>query len=255
MRERVSKLDEQIHSSSIHLASQSSILKSEMINLAAYDAQLKGTLNIQENAAIQYKETYCRVQRMTLQNMYEGLVIGAVQAASTMTANNMALAGGNQVTPTPVDLTPAPIQRSYNALTSINNFLATFANVYAVYNAQDANISQLSTAIGYESLSWSTLNQYSNQYYASLDPTMRSMMAAAQQDESQKEDTVNSLLQTYAAAQIPIQEAKQGISTTYVTFFSPSEIRAQESTISSFIITGYRQAADLLQQQGITIDF
>ena len=80
-------------------------------------------------------------------------------------------------------------------------------------------------------------------------------MAEAQRDESQKEDIVNNLLQTYAAAQIPIQEAKQGISTTYVNFFSPSEIRAQESTISSFIITGYRQATDLLQQQGISITF
>lgn len=255
MRERVRELNGQIQNSSIHLAAQSSILKSEMINLAAYDAQLKATLNIQENAAVQYKETYCRVERMTLQNMYEGLVLGAVQAASTMTASNMALAGGNQVTATPVDLTPAPIQRSYRALTSINNFLATFANVYAVYNAQDTTITQLSTSIGYQSVSWSTLNQYSNQYYATLDPTTRSMMAAAQVDESQKQDSVNGLLERYAANQLPIQEAKQTLSTTYATFFSPSEMQIQESTISSFIITGYRQATDLLQQQGITITF
>jgi hypothetical protein len=68
---------------------------------------------------------------------------------------------------------------------------------------------------------------------------------------SYSQTAVARALQAYADEQGLIATAKRNFTSGYSTLFSQSEIAAQEVTISSFMIAGYKQALQNMSSQGI----
>lgn len=229
------------------LFAQSSILNTALITLATYDTQIKNNVNVLENTAYQYRETYTRVKRIGVQNKYEDLVTQAVQNASTATQKS-----GKQEA---ADLTTLGIPATYSNLTSINTFLESFSNMYTTYNTQTSNIVALSTSIGYQSNAWSSLRVYSsNAYYKVGNYSSLSLLVKTGNIEfSAKTDAMNTQLLNYSKTQDNINAMKQAFSTSYSTLFAPSEITLQETTISSFMIDGYNTAMATLAASGKNI--
>jgi hypothetical protein len=226
----------------------SSILNSELINQKSFRQQIMDSVNMQERAAYEYKETYCRQLRLDLQSSYEDKVLTAIQGASTA---NGAIPAPNP--PVPVNLNTPDINTTYNGLTSIASFLTTFTTIYDAYDRQNVNIQSMSTSIGAEKNTWSTLNSYATSNFYSLTPipALQTMVDSANIDFSNKKDIVTNSLQTYSDGQKMISDTRQRFDSTYSTFFSGIDLYAQQSTISSFMISGYNQAIQTLASQGI----
>jgi hypothetical protein len=223
--------------SSAQLFAQSSILNTEIINLASYNAQILDSVNSQELSAYQYRETFCRSKCMDVQEQYESQILGAIQLAASTDAT--IAASGVKALATPVNLASPPIQATYNSLTTINSFLDTFYTVYTPYNIQTRNIQNLRTSIGYEMSSWSTFNNYSQKaYFSSLQmpPTVVDDFVKKQQRVAENLSIVKTQSQAIAGV-------KQTFATKYMGFFSPAEIQQQDTTISSFIIQGLTVAS------------
>ena len=315
------------------LYAQSSILNSALINLATYDAQIKNNVNTIELTSYQYRETYGRVKRINVQSNYESLVLQAIQNASTLTSK--------LGSPQAADLTTLNIPVVYSKLTTVNSFLDSFSNIYSAYNKQGDNIAALSTSIGYQKNSWSTLQNYTDKLYREIPDTsaqnitsynvyqnadypeitgyssyyfpsnggvmtieaaqniantlpycygftytttgnayfkvyvpgrmagnntggvgnrffekppylrMLPQIISGNIDFSLKKDIVSQQLKTYSTQQMFITGIKQNFSTVYSTLFTYSEFITQESTISSFMINGYKQGIANLAANGV----
>ena len=252
LRSRIRNIDTQIFTNDAILFSQSSILNSELINLAGFDATLKTSLNDQEAASYMYRESFCREKRLAIQTNYEVLVLGAVQQASTMTGQQRALAPNAIINPIPVDLTQPAIQSVYQKLSNLNTFLTNMTNIYSAYDTQTDNLTNLSTSIGVKDSTYSTLKWYAEKAYYTSTMDMDLKRHVAQAEFSGTQNNYNTVLGAYAAQQGTIAAAKETFSTTYVTFFTPAEIYTHNTTISSFILQGYSDAQAILQSQGIT---
>jgi hypothetical protein len=237
MNGQIDELNLTILVSSAQLFVQSSILNTEIINLASYNAQILDSVNSQELSAYQYRETFCRSKCMDIQGQYESQVLGAIQLAASTDAT--IAASGVKALATPVNLASPPIQATYNTLTTINSFLDTFYTVYLPYNRQTSNIQNLSTSIGYEMSSWSTFNNYSQRaYFDSVE-----MPPSVVNDFLEKQQNVANSLSIVKAQSQAIAGVTQSFGTTYRGFFSPVEIQQQDTTISSFIIQGLTAAS------------
>jgi hypothetical protein len=283
MSNTVDNLDRSIAQSTTAVFAQSSILNSQLINLAIFDTQIKNNVNIQERASYEYRETFCRLKRIDLQNSYESQVLSVIQAASTTSGQLQAANPMVAITPTTANLNTPAITNAYTSLTSINSFLSNFNTIYNAYDSQTGNIQNLSTSIGAQNNAWSTLSIYDSAIFYNIIPLptmggggndevqqigglsmveekrfdnkrreMEDKAAAANFDFSQKQGIVAMALQTYIMGQKTLASAKQQFSTGYTPFFNGSEILAQESTISSFMISGYRQAIANLAAQGVS---
>jgi hypothetical protein len=257
MSVRITSLDREIMDNNVTIFTQSSIINSEKINLAKFDMQIKDSLNMQERASYEYRETFCRLKRIDLQNSYESQVLNAIKAASTMSGQMQAANPGVRINPTPVNLNTPPITNVYTSLTSINSFLDTFTNIYKVYDAQNVNIQSLSTSIGAESNSWSTLLKYDsdNFYSVIIDPSLQSRVNTEHANLLNSQMAVAEALRSYTNKQGDIASAKSVFTTGYSSFFTQSEIANQEVEISSFMITGYKQAIENMLKQGILFSF
>jgi hypothetical protein len=253
MSNTVDNLNRSIAQSTIAMFAQSSILNSQLINLAVFDTQIKNNVNVQERASYEYRETFCRLKRIDLQNSYESQVLSVIQAASTTSGQLQAANPMVAITPTTANLNTPAITSAYNSLTSINSFLSNFNTIYNVYDSQTSNIQSLSTSIGAQNNAWSTLSVYDSANFYSVTPVpdIQAKVVTANVDFSQKQGIVATALQTYIMGQNTLASAKQTFSTGYTTFFNGSEMLAQESTISSFMISGYRQAIANLAAQGV----
>ena len=229
------------------LFAKSSILNTQKITLATYDTQIKNNVNALEITGYNYKETFTRAKAIVIQNEYQGKVLQAIEYASTLTREQ------NLTTPLAADLTTFGIPETYKTLDSINTFLNNFTKVYDAYNNQATTIAGLSTSISYQANSWSTLNIYNSAYFykTSTDPTLINKVNAASEDFSMKQDTVSDLLKTYNSGQNKIKIVKENFSTAYSSIFTAADIIGHESTISSFIISGYKQGLANLADNGI----
>jgi len=238
MTSKIGILDSQIATNDAQHYAQSSILNTELINLAIFDAQIKDSINQQERSGYSYRETYCRILRLDRQATYEQKISAAITAA----------AGA------PVNLSDPDTVAAYTSLTSIDSFLQTFASVYAVYDAQADNLNALSTAVGHESETWSTLSDYSDKnFYSALSvPPYQQEAADAFTQYATTQSAVDTANATYMTQQTTITSKKSDFATSYTTFFSPAQINTQDTEISSFIIEGLQQGSAALAAQGIT---
>jgi hypothetical protein len=225
------------------IQTQSSILESETINLLGYQAQIAASFNIEEESAYQYRETYVRQKRMTAQQYYDACVLQQVQTTSTQNGNLIVQAAGAPVTPISINLNTPTITLAYNNLTTITTFLNNFTSIYANYDIQTVNLQGVSTSVGAQRAAYSTLTTFSNQFMMNPNsvPAGQSF-SNAQQNFINKQIQTTNLQSNVDLTQAQINTAKNTFLTTYQAVFLSSDIFANESTISSFLITGFNTA-------------
>jgi hypothetical protein len=231
----------------------SSILNKELLNTKGYNAQIREYINLQDMSMYEYRETYCRSQRLVYQAAYESNVFVAVQLAQSITASNQArAAAGTTVNPVAADLTVPVISNSYAQLNSINTFLTAFSDIYTTYDSQYSNIKRLSTSIGYETAAWSTVDYYTKAEYFStpMISSINTLVTRSCDAFAGVQDSTTALLATYARTQSTIDLKKVGILSSLALFFSPVDIQAQTDTISSFLIQSIADATTMLESQG-----
>lgn len=238
------------------LFTNSSILNKELIDAKAYDAQMKGYINLQDVSMYEYRESYCRTRRNLYQVTYESNVFVAVMLAEQSNTSNQALAApGTTVTPIAADLTTAAVSNSYSRLNSMTTFLTKFSEIYTTFEAQDSNIQRLSTSVGKEASAWSTVDFYTTAQYFStpMISSIDALVTRSCEKLAAAQDSTMALLADCTLNQSIIDNKKVFILSSLTTFFTPTEVKNQDDTISSFLIQSITDAAALLQSQGITV--
>ena len=235
---------------------QSSILNSQYINLSYLDMQLNDSINTQERAAYEYRETFCRLQKINISRRYDGMVLGVIEAASNATVAAQATSATPVAAIVP-NLNTPEIKNTYTTLTSINSFITSFSEIYNAYDEQSSNIKNISTCIDKKSKSWSTLQFYDDaMYYSGYSNTeLQPFITSASADYSNKTIQTNDAIEVYSTAQKTIISLKNVVYNKYKSFFGDTDIENQESTISSFMVQGYKQASLNLLKQNLPLTF
>jgi hypothetical protein len=201
----------------------SSMLNDDIISQKVYDYEIMDLVNQQDNAMHEYRETIVRSKRIHYQQLYETEIYSAVQFAQS-----------NQIAITNLDTNE--ILGSRSNLTSINTFLTSFSNIYTLFNTQQLNVTRISTSVGYESNAWSTLNSYTWKQYFNISPVNPAAITASFAYLTMNQESTGTLLNTFATQQAEINSKKLSILNGLKTFYTDSEILAQNDTISSFIL-------------------
>jgi len=232
-----------ITSNTIEMRTQSSILESETINMRGFETLIALSFNKEEQATYQYRETYVRERRLLAQRYYDSCVLQQVQATSTQNGDLIKQAGSATVTPIAINLNTPTINLAYNNLTTVTTFLDSFDSIYANYDIQTQNLENISTSIGDQRTLLSTLTSHSDRYQIySTDPTVGQSFSNAQTNFMSKQADTVRLQSNLALTQSQINTAKNTFLTTYQTVFLSSDIVNNESTISSFLIQGFKAA-------------
>ncbi len=225
------------------IRTQSSILESETINMIGFQTLIGASFNMQEHATYQYRETYVRLRRLALQQYYDSCVLQQVQATSTQNGNLVRQAAGAAFTPIAINLNTPTINLAYNNLTTVTTFLNSFTSIYTNYDIQRQNLLNVSTSVGNQREAYSTLTTFSNQFQLfSGNPTAGQGFSNAQTAFITRQNNTRNLQSNAALTQAQINTAKNTFLTTYQAVFLSSDIIANESTISSFLIQGFRAA-------------
>ena len=222
----------------------STILESEIVNMIAHQADVAASFNQEEYSAYQFRETYVRLRRADAQKYYDACIVQQVQNTSTQNATLKAQAGPSAFTPLPINLNTPAINLAYTNLTTITSFLDTFSNIYTNYNIQTTNLEGVSTSIGNQRTAYSTVTFFTKM--TRLNPTNTNIgqsFSNAQTAFIANQTTTNNLMNNVALTQVQINAAKNRFLTTYHAVFLSSDIMANESTISSFLIAGFNGAA------------
>lgn len=234
----------------------SSLLNSENIAIKAYNATTMKYINMQDESMYQYRESFARSKRQEYQTTYEANVFNAVQVANSATQSLIAAAPpGVTVTPIPVNLTSPLITSNYTQVNSMNNFLNSFTDIYTSFGLKDSYITRLSTSIGYEKSSWSTVDSYTRlQYFSTAKySSLTKLITASCAKLASAQDSTTALLKTCAITQSTIDTKKVAILTKLGNFFTPANILAQNDTISSFITQSLAAVVAAYQSQGVTL--
>jgi hypothetical protein len=219
---------------------KSTIMQFEAINMLGYETQIAACFNLEEGATYKYRETFVRQKRLDAQKYYDLCVLQQVQATSTQNGTLLAQAGAAAFTPVTINLTTPVITLAYNNLTTISAFLTTFTNMYGNYDTQTVNLQAVSSSVGIQAASFSTLTTYSDQFR--MNPAAGPSFSNAQADFVAKQVATVGLQSNVTLTQAQINAAKTGFLTTYRAVFQSSDIIANESTISSFLIQGFNTA-------------
>ena len=234
----------------------SSLLNSENIAIRAYNATTMNYINMQDESMYQYRESFCRTKQQEYQTTYEANVFNEVQVANSATQSLIAAAPpGVTVTPIPVNLTSPLITTTYTQLNSINTFLTSFTDIYTSFDLKDSYITQLSTSIGYEKSSWSTVDSYTRlQYFSTAKySSLTKLITASCANLASAQDSTTALLNTCAITQSTIDTKKVAILSKLGDFFAPANIATQNDTISSFITQSLAAVVAAYQSQGVTL--
>ena len=241
---------------------ESSLLLQDYIFMDQYQNDIRLNTNTQELAAYKYKETCTRTKLLSYKQLYQDLVLSSIQMSSTFTGSTIqGLLNNNDTsyvanTMYPVDLNTPIITASYSKINTINAFLDVFAQIYDKYDKKNTDLVNLGTSIG------NTLTAYNEFQPASLDAYVNPRNSALLQAKNTKlglliqaQNDVIRKKRTVADDDIMIQSTVSTLYlSTYKYIFSSDEISQQNSTISSFIISGFSTAIKAyFQQTGIVI--
>lgn len=224
----------------------SSILESETINMLGYQTDVAASFNLEELSAYQYRETYVRLRRVEAQKYYDACVLQQVQNTSTQNATLRQQAGTATFTPVAINLNTPTINLAYTNLTTITSFLDTFSNIYTNYDIQKVNLQGVSTSVGNQRTAYSTTTFFLNM--SRLNPTNTNIgqsFSNAQAAFIANQTTTTNLMKNVALTQSQINTAKNTFLTTYQGVFVSNDITNNESTISSFLIAGFKAAVTL----------
>ena len=219
------------------ITTQSTILQAETINMLGYQNLVAASFNMEEKATFDFRETYVRQKRQTVQEYYDSCVLQQVQATSTQNGTLKEQAAGASFIPTPINLNTATINNAYTILTNISAFLDTFTTIYSNYATQTGNLLNVSTSIGTQRDGLTAVTAAANAF--AIDPNAGPAFSNAQSDFASKV-AMTAQLQSYVdLTQAQINAAKTSFLATYQQTFLSNEIIANESTISSFLVQGF----------------
>lgn len=221
----------------------STIIDSETINELAFRTDVSLNFTLQEHATYKYRETYVRLKRVDAQSYYDSCVLKQVQDTSTQNGTIRAQVGDAAFTPISITLNTPTISLAYVNLTTITSFLDTFSKFYTNYDIQTMNLQGVSTSIGNQRGAYSTLMFYNTMYKLSPTNVVKSSLDMAQNTFISNQNTTSQLLNNVSLTQAQINDAKRTFLTTYNAVFLSSDIIANESTISSFLVAGFKSAA------------
>ena len=236
-------LQSSIYGNDVVINTLSSILESEGINMLGYQTLITNSFNSEEQATFQYRETYVRLKRVDAQTYYEACILQQVQNTSTQNATLKTQAGAATFTPIAITLNTATINLAYANLTTITSFLTSFNNIYSNYEIQKVNLQGVSTSIGDQRTTYSTLITHSN--ISKVNPTNLSAQQNffnTQKSFIEKQNTTTQSFNNVNLTQGQINTAKNSFLTTYKAVFISTDIINNESTISSFLIKGFNSA-------------
>jgi hypothetical protein len=208
----------------------STMLDTVTINMAAYDIESKINYNMQEMAAMKYREAYVVSKRMDATKIYENCVLTQVDKVS-----------GTTIIPAAVDLAVDSIAIAYSNLNTINTFLNRFNSVYYDYTSHIDNLYTISTLVGYKVETYSTLTTYKQQSYLNPNDVFA---ANALTDVETSLRGLTSLVETSSliltTSQSIADNHKLDFMKSYVSIFPGSEVQRTELAISSFLEAGYK---------------
>jgi hypothetical protein len=226
----------QLVSTQVNIDTYSTLIERHTANLLVYAANLDATYAQQEVGTIQYRETIVRERHIRAQRDYDQAIIDEIQKNST-----------NRIS-TPTNLNTPAISVAYTTLKTVEGHVNKYSEIYDLYNLQSTNQGlMISTTMGYSN-SYTTL--LSSQMAAKIYPNdtllterrveRERIYQGGRQVMQAREDAVK-------LGYDDIYSRKRASDEAYNSLFSPSELHANTSTISSFLIQGYSARVALPQ--------
>jgi len=207
----------------------STILDIASIDMEVYDIERQINYNLEELAAMQYRQAYVISKRVDATKIYENCVLTQVQKVP-----------GEIIIPAAVNLAADSIAIAYTNLNTVNTFLNRFATIYNNHSAHMENLYTISTLVGNKVETYSSLTTYRQQSYLNLSDTFAANALATARTTLER---LTSLVETSSiilkASQSVIENDKINFINNYVNTFPASEITRTESTISSFLEAGF----------------
>jgi hypothetical protein len=223
-------------STQVNIDTYSTLIERHTANLLVYAATLDASYAQEELGTMKYRETIVREKHIRAQKDYDQAVIDEIQRNSTngiSTATNLN--------------TPA-ISIAYTTLKTVEEHVNKYSEIYDLYNAQSTNQGlMLSTTVGYSN-SYTTLlsSQMAAKIYPNDTATVERKVARERVYNTERK-SIDDRNQGVTLGYQDIYARKSLNDQAYNSLFSPSELSANTSTISSFLIQGYNAVIQLSQ--------
>jgi hypothetical protein len=226
----------QLVSTQVNIDTYSTLIERNTANLLVYAAELDATYAQQEQGTVKYRETIVRERHIRAQREYDQAIIDEIQKNST-----------NRIS-TPTNLNTPAISIAYTTLKTVETHVNKYSEIYDLYNLQSTNQGvMLSTTMGYSN-SYTTL--LSSQMAARIYPNDTAVVERSRVMERAYQGGRQVMQERETAVKLgydDIYARKRASDEAYNTLFSPSELYANTSTISSFLIQGYSARVALPQ--------
>ena len=218
----------QMVSTQVNIDTYSTLIERNTANLLVYAADLDASYAQQEQGTVKYRETIVRERHIRAQRDYDQAIIDEIQKNST-----------NRIS-TPTNLNTPAISIAYTTLKTVEAHVNKYSEIYDLYNVQSTNQGlMLSTTMGYSN-SYTTL--LSSQMAARIYPNDTAVVERSRDRERVYREGREVMQVRENAVKLSYDDiyARKKVSDeSYNTLFSPSELYANTSTISSFLIQGY----------------
>jgi hypothetical protein len=226
----------QMVSTQVNIDTYSTLIERNTANLLVYAAELDASYAQQEQGTMKYRETIVREKHIRAQRDYDQAIIDEIQKNST-----------NRIS-TPTNLNTPAISVAYTTLKTVEGHVNKYSEIYDLYNLQSTNQGlMLSTTMGHSN-SYTTL--LSSQMAARIYPN-DTLVLERRREREQVYQTGRQVLQerenVVKLGYDDIYARKRVSDEAYNTLFSASELYANTSTISSFLIQGYSARVSLAQ--------
>jgi hypothetical protein len=224
----------QVVSTQVNIDTYSTLVERHTTNLLVYAANLDASYAQQEMGTMQYRETIVREKHIRAQKDYDQAIIDEIQKNSTngiSTATNLN--------------TPA-ISVAYTTLKTVEEHVNKYAEIYDLYNTQSTNQgAMISTTMGYSNSYTILLSSKMAARMYPNDTLVTEKRRVTEQEYKVKRQAVQQRDEGVRLGYDDIYTRKRAADETYNKLFSPSELFANTSTISSFLIKGYREVIQL----------
>jgi archaellum component FlaC len=243
LKEEESRLKTLVDTNTMIVRTQSTIYEREVLNQQRYQTLIEISLAEQELAAMQYRETYARAKKLAIQEGFNLKILEEVQATSTLNGTTKAsLAAGTTFTPIAMNMNTPTLATEKGRLDSINAFITSFTAVYAAYTTQLTQLGAVSTAIADKGVALEAVFSART----ALDSTGTKEDEESLTKATLSLETVNGTIVTtegsVATAKNSLQQTIQSFQAAYTSLFPADEIIAHDSTISSFLQSGFNSA-------------
>ena len=221
----------ELTSNQVLVDTYSRIIERNTANMLVYAANIDSNYLQQEYGSLKYRETLVRQLHMQTQATYDSIVVDQIKNNSTSTITNLN--------------TPS-IAIAYNTLQNIEHHISKYSAIYTEYERQLLNQKiQVSTTSGHSNM-YSIL--FSTQISSELNPNDQSLLGvylSTQYKYSLETGSIRQNASNISLGYEDIKHVRTPVDSVYTTFFTPSQLVANASTISSFLIQGFNIAATL----------